>query len=201
MDYKDYEHRKLSSTDYLKLAFFMLLEKKEARKITVKELCDEAGVNRSTFYANFENLETFFEEIIKTTAVGLVEAVSNYRKDPQLLLKRGKAKLCYTKWFSYIHQNKDEFLLLLGPHGLPEFREFLDRQGVDWYTNLLKPIMYKFEDKVSIEVLANYIIGAHEGLMYYYLRSGMKFSPEYMAAQLVFLTFEGPISLLNLFND
>ena len=34
-------------------AFLALLEKKEFAYITVKEICEKAGVNRSTFYLHY----------------------------------------------------------------------------------------------------------------------------------------------------
>ena len=37
-------------------AFLSLLEKKDFAYITVKEICEAAGVNRSTFYLHYETL-------------------------------------------------------------------------------------------------------------------------------------------------
>ena len=36
-------------------ALLLILEKKEFEFISVKEICDKAGVNRSTFYLHYEN--------------------------------------------------------------------------------------------------------------------------------------------------
>ena len=59
---------KMSSKDYLKYALFALLEEKNIYRITVKELCDKAVVNRSTFYANFESLNSFYQHIMNEVA-------------------------------------------------------------------------------------------------------------------------------------
>ena len=45
-------------------ALIALLEKKDFEYITIKEICDTAGVNRSTFYLHYEN--TF--DLLKETA-------------------------------------------------------------------------------------------------------------------------------------
>lgn len=37
-------------------AFIELLEKKDFAYITVKEICEKAGVNRSAFYPHYETL-------------------------------------------------------------------------------------------------------------------------------------------------
>lgn len=46
-------------------AFLTLLEKKDFAYITVKEICMEAGVNRSTFYLHYETIEDLLTESIR----------------------------------------------------------------------------------------------------------------------------------------
>lgn len=43
-------------------ALLTLLEKKEFSYITIKEICDVAGVNRSTFYLHYENTTDLLKE-------------------------------------------------------------------------------------------------------------------------------------------
>lgn len=43
-------------------AFLSLLEKKDFAYITVKEICEAAGVNRSTFYLHYETLDDLLSE-------------------------------------------------------------------------------------------------------------------------------------------
>ena len=43
-------------------AFLTLLEKKDFSYITVKEICETAGVNRSTFYLHYENMGDLLSE-------------------------------------------------------------------------------------------------------------------------------------------
>ena len=45
-------------------ALLILLEKKEFEFITIKEICQKAGVNRSTFYLHYENTTDLLEETI-----------------------------------------------------------------------------------------------------------------------------------------
>lgn len=46
-------------------ALINLLEKKDFEYITVKELCAEAGVNRSTFYLHYETMIDLLEETLE----------------------------------------------------------------------------------------------------------------------------------------
>lgn len=45
-------------------ALIHLLEKKDIEYITIKEICKKAGVNRSTFYLHYENINDLLEETI-----------------------------------------------------------------------------------------------------------------------------------------
>lgn len=46
-------------------AFLQLLEKKDFAYITVKEICETAGVNRSTFYLHYETLGDLLAESVE----------------------------------------------------------------------------------------------------------------------------------------
>ncbi len=46
-------------------ALITLLEKRDFEYITVKEICDTAGVNRSTFYLHYENTSDLLKETTK----------------------------------------------------------------------------------------------------------------------------------------
>lgn len=46
-------------------ALIELLEKKDFEYITIKEICEKAGVNRSTFYLHYENTADLLQETIQ----------------------------------------------------------------------------------------------------------------------------------------
>lgn len=46
-------------------AFLELIEKKDFAYITVKEICEKAGVNRSTFYLHYETLDDLLAESVQ----------------------------------------------------------------------------------------------------------------------------------------
>lgn len=47
---------------FLMNALIYLLENKDIEYITIKEICNKAGVNRSTFYLHYENINDLVEE-------------------------------------------------------------------------------------------------------------------------------------------
>ena len=46
-------------------ALLALLERKDLEYITVKELCQQAGVNRSTFYLHYETIGDLVSETVE----------------------------------------------------------------------------------------------------------------------------------------
>ena len=61
-------------------ALIALLEKKDFEYITIKEICDAAGVNRSTFYLHYENTNDLLKE---TTQYILDKHFAYYSADTQ----------------------------------------------------------------------------------------------------------------------
>ena len=58
-------------------ALLLLLEKKEYEFITVKEICEKAGVNRSTFYLLYESIEDLLMETIDLINKRFMSAFNN----------------------------------------------------------------------------------------------------------------------------
>lgn len=101
-------------------AFILLLEEKDYEYITVKEVCDKAGVNRSTFYLHYESMVDLLEESIQfvlknfylhmqSTNGILDDSISNLSLDDLYLIKP-KYLIPYLQ---YVQENKRIFRILL----------------------------------------------------------------------------------------
>ena len=68
--------RTLKTERAIKNAFTLLRSKKELEKITVKELCEEACINKSTFYAHYRDIydlsDVLCEEVVTQVAKGVM---------------------------------------------------------------------------------------------------------------------------------
>ena len=58
------ESKYFNTASYMDEALLDLLEKKDYDFITVKEVCQKAGVNRSTFYLHYEKMDDLLEETV-----------------------------------------------------------------------------------------------------------------------------------------
>ncbi len=55
--------RRRASVEKIEKAFVELLQNKELKEITVSEICQRCGLNRSTFYANYEDVYALADKI------------------------------------------------------------------------------------------------------------------------------------------
>lgn len=60
-----YKSKYLNTALYMDEALLALLESKDYEYITVKEICQKAGVNRTTFYLHYETIDDLLKETIE----------------------------------------------------------------------------------------------------------------------------------------
>lgn len=55
-------------------AFIRLLEQRPLNQITVKDIVEECGINRNSFYYHYQDMPTLIEEIVKEEAESIIHA-------------------------------------------------------------------------------------------------------------------------------
>ncbi|MBC3888955.1 hypothetical protein GH810_11585 [Acetobacterium paludosum] len=105
-------------------SFWQLYCKKRIEKISVKEVCDLAGYNRSTFYVYFIDVYEILEEIEEQTIT-----TEDFKKIVIKQLFRGKLshtdrkKIILKSVLEFFEKNKTNLPVLLGENGDPLFRQ------------------------------------------------------------------------------
>ena len=67
-------------------ALITLLEKKDFEYVTIKEICDTAGVNRSTFYLHYENTVDLLKETTRYILISIWLTILTIQKEFQSAL-------------------------------------------------------------------------------------------------------------------
>ncbi|MBQ1316946.1 MAG: TetR/AcrR family transcriptional regulator C-terminal domain-containing protein [Lachnospiraceae bacterium] len=80
-------------------------------KITVREICEEAEIHRSTFYAHYRDVYELVEKAEKAMSRQLTEAF--FRK----LDEKASARDCFTEIFAFIRDHRDFYLYYLAESG------------------------------------------------------------------------------------
>jgi len=128
-------------------ALLALLEKKPFGYVTIREICEEAGVNRSTFYLHYENTSDLLKE---TTAYVLDNFLSYFPVDADDLA--AKYADCDLKelnfindrylhpYLSFIRENQRVFLAILSQPIAFDSNAIFQRL----FDNIFTPILDRF---------------------------------------------------------
>ncbi|MBR6687461.1 MAG: TetR/AcrR family transcriptional regulator [Clostridia bacterium] len=109
-------------------ALILLLEKKDYSFITVKEICEKAGVNRSTFYLHYETMEDLLSESIEYVGNKLHKKYSEKVLNKQI-----------------ISSSKLEDLILITPEYLLPYLEFLKENKSIYKIAFSQPNVFKVD--------------------------------------------------------
>lgn len=97
-------------------AFLELLEKKDFSYITVKEICEKAGVNRSTFYLHYETVSDLLAESARYIITQFVEAMPHDTAEFMLQIQTRPLEELYlitpeylTPYLNYIKKHRRIF--------------------------------------------------------------------------------------------
>lgn len=132
-------------------ALLLLLEKKEFEYITVKEICQKAGVNRSTFYLHYETIEDLLVEAIEMINKRFYSAFNNKKYDAIRASKQDSFFITneyLIPYLNFIKENKRVFKLI---HDKPELFQTEKTLEV-MYKEIFSKILDKFHVKETEKI-------------------------------------------------
>ena len=130
-------------------ALLSLLEKKPFEYISIRELCEEAGVNRSTFYLHYENTGDLLKE---TTIYVLDSFLSYFTVDSKRI--QSQYAMCDLQelnfireeylhpYLSYIRDNRRIFAAVLSQPEIFQSQAIFQRLFKDVFTPILDRFHY-----------------------------------------------------------
>ena len=182
------DQRTLLTYSLLRQAFTELLQQKPIQRITVKELCQKAGVNRSTFYAHYVDIYDLLAKLEE-------DMVEDFQRALEPLLSAGGEKgdsledaqqvepsllRIMTGIYQCLKDNVDICTVTLGEHGDKAFA--LRILSLGWesclaaYSNHLWGASPK-----QLEFFYAFVSNGHIGLLQKWQEEGMTTSVEEMA--------------------
>ena len=167
-------------------ALLALLEKKDYDYITVKEICEKAGVNRSTFYLHYETVDDLLQESLahifsKFTGKYGSGALPSIRDGPldELFLITPAYLVPYLEFLS---ENKRVFMTAVEKPAVFGVTDYFD----EMYAKVFGPILERFhvDDCERKYVLAYHLSGMH-AVMIQWVRGGCREDISYIAGLLI----------------
>lgn len=130
-------------------ALIHLLEKKDIEYITIKEICNKAGVNRSTFYLHYESIDDLVDETMEYTNKKFIDCFNGSSKEFIEKIKTSSLedlKLINKKYLipylTFVKDNKKIFRASFNnPNGM---------KVVDKYKHLEKYVLNPILDRFNI---------------------------------------------------
>lgn len=104
------ENRRVRMTKLLLTeALISLMRKKSVSEITVKELCEKADINRSSFYRHYNTVYDVYDDIINGVGRDIFVIITEVKKRGGI-----NSYVLIEKILDYISAKKNLFLVLLG---------------------------------------------------------------------------------------
>ena len=164
-------------------ALLSLLEKKPFEYITIREICEAAGVNRSTFYLHYENTYDLLEE---ATRYVIDKFISYFPSDIQLITsnftKCDITELNFitedylTPYLSFIRDNKRMFRAILSQPTTFKFDLFFEKL----FEDIFAPVMnrFRYPDSEQKYVIMFYLSGLNAVILEWLKNDCSKSIPE-----------------------
>lgn len=159
-----HESKYFSTAILMDEALISLLDKKSIEFITVKEICEKASVNRSTFYLHYENINDLVEETMSYINKKFMNYFNENTKEFIEKIKSSKLedlklieKKYLTPYLSFIKENKKIFKASFNnPSGMKANNKY---NHLKYY--ILNPILDRFNiaEKEKGYLLTFYING------------------------------------------
>ncbi|WP_239750844.1 TetR/AcrR family transcriptional regulator [Mammaliicoccus sp. H-M34] len=156
-----------------------LLEHYHFEEITIKMLCAECGINRSTFYAHFKDKYETYEEIKRFHMMNYETLMDNIERsiidNPDD--RRKYVKQYFTNVFYYIAKHQRFFTSVFVAH--PE------RELIISFISLLKTrfakLIHSLGTLEEVNYFLDYTVGGQIASIYSWLKNGCEETPEKMA--------------------
>ena len=162
MNVKDNQRTRLSKKLFQNAILELLEEKGGIEKISVRELCEKAELNRSTFYAHYaeprEVLAEAEEDILQETA-GHIQKIGAQKK--------GGGKEYVSSFLRYIRENDRVFRVLLVTAADPAFKSRFIQIAL---LNLFEHMQLTMEPEKQ-QYIYSYLLNGSFGVITQWIRS------------------------------
>lgn len=172
-------------------ALLELMEEKDYQKITVMEISERSTLNRATFYLHYYDKDELLEQMLDAALHDL--RISVQVKDIEFKYDSDNPHPIFIRLFTKMIEQNRFYRIMLVQEKVPYFTEAV-REIIE--TLVERGTQYMIEDKIEFNVPVDmsiaYITSAYLGVIIWWLKNDMPYTPAYMAKQLTRLSTVGP---------
>ncbi len=186
MNTKNNQRTRLSKILLKNALMDLLSEKGSVTKISVRELCERADLNRSTFYAHYSEPKELLEEV----EAELLDATREHLQKIGAENDIGAHRYLLS-FLIYIKENDKPFRTLLIDAGDPEFRsKFMQQSIIQFVENL--DIAFPKEQE---QYIYSYILNGSTGVIIQWMRSDYSIDENAIVDLLFFINQSALVNL------
>lgn len=137
---------------FLKESLFRLMETKPISRITIKELCEEAEINRATFYAHYKDQYDLLEQTEQELVNEVNRCINSLAENPN----ENRLRQITLEIIKIIEKNITSVRVLWGKNGDMKFQEDMVQIFHDQFIELLPE--YTKKNRFENEYLYIYTI-------------------------------------------
>ncbi|MGN7388938.1 TetR/AcrR family transcriptional regulator [Sporosarcina sp. SAFN-015] len=172
-------------------ALLGLMEEKDYQKISVREISERSTLNRATFYLHYYDKDELLQQMLDEALNDIRQSVQV--KDIEFKYDSDNPHPIFIRLFNKMIEQNRFYKIMLVQEKVPYFTEAV-REIIE--TLVERATQYMLDDriefKVPVEMSIAYITSAYLGVIIWWLKNDMPYTPAHMAKQLTRLSTVGP---------
>ncbi len=176
------DRRQRKTRDAIFNAFADLLGQQAYHRITVQQIIDAADVGRATFYAHFETKDDLLRELCEELFNHIIDTAMGHAPAHGHYTCGGPGDPVFLHLIRHLTENDRNILSLLSSRSNEIFLQYFK-------TNLQRLVRTRFADQLAtahpglpLDFLVNHVSASFAETVSWWLRHGMKESPEQLSA-------------------
>lgn len=181
------DRRVKRTRQFLKDALISLIKEKKFDSVSVTDIVRHSNINRSTFYAHYQDKEELMACIIDELVHGMIQSMYGPSViNPAIAFQQELPATITEELFTYVEIHAVYFQSIMNSHHDPQL---IQRLSDSFYKTFLNEIEqhYSGEQHPSVNkgFFISYFTSAIIGFIYHWLiNTNMKYSPRYTAKEL-----------------
>jgi len=171
-------------------ALLELMGRKEYKKITVQEIAHESGLNRATFYLHYYDKDQLLEQFLDGALDDLRESVRI--SDFEFSYESNYPHPSFVRLFEKMMKHSKFYKTMIADEKIPYFTEQVYKILEEFAEQALRYLKDDHvELKVHEELVVPYIASAYLGVIIWWLKNDMPYTPIYLSRQLTIMSTVG----------
>jgi AcrR family transcriptional regulator len=171
-------------------ALIELLEEKEYNRITVQEITKKSTLNRATFYLHYYDKNELLEQCLDSALNDLSESVK--MQEYEFTYNGEQPHPTFVRLLEKMMENRRFYKIMLAEEKIPYFTERVAgviEELVEQGQRFLQE--NHIEQRIPLPIVKSYIASAYLGVIIWWLKNDMPYTPVYMSTQLTIMSTVG----------